>query len=65
MPDRDEDLKLADRALARAVGAARQLSERTGTPFYVLKDGRVVDLNPQPARAYLLREGRKQAKQSE
>lgn len=32
-------------ALKRAAAAARQLSLDTGTPFYVFKDGRVVDLN--------------------
>jgi hypothetical protein len=32
-------------ALKRAAAAARKLSLDTGTPFYVFKDGRVVDLN--------------------
>jgi hypothetical protein len=32
-------------ALKRAAAAARRLSLATGTPFYVFKDGRVVDLN--------------------
>ncbi len=32
-------------ALKRAAAAARQLSLDTGTPFYVFKNGRVVDLN--------------------
>ena len=34
-------------ALRRAAAAARKLSIDTGTPFYVFKDGRVVDLNAQ------------------
>jgi hypothetical protein len=37
--------------LKRAAAKARQLSEETGTPFYVFKDGRIVDLNPQSGRA--------------
>jgi len=32
-------------ALLRAGKAARKLSHETGTPFYVLKDGRIIDLN--------------------
>jgi hypothetical protein len=54
---KDADLKGAIRALERAALRARRLAEETGTPFYVLKDGRVVDLNPQAARACALREG--------
>jgi hypothetical protein len=53
---RDTDLKGAIRALKRAALRARRLAEETGTPFYVLKDGRIVDLNEQAARAYALRE---------
>ncbi len=41
----DHDLMGAKRALERAAAEARRLAEQTGTPFYVLKDGRVVDLN--------------------
>jgi len=41
----DPDLAAALPALRRAAVAARELSIRTGTPFYVMKDGRVVDLN--------------------
>jgi diaminopimelate decarboxylase len=33
--------------MERAAARARQLAEQTGTPLYVLKDGRVVDLNRQ------------------
>jgi hypothetical protein len=38
----------AIQSLQRAAIKARQLAERTKTPFYVFVDGRVVDLNPQP-----------------
>lgn len=41
----DPDLAGALPALRRAAAAARRLSIETGTPFYVLKRGRVVDLN--------------------
>ncbi len=33
------------KALRRAARRARELAERTGTPFYVMKDNRIVDLN--------------------
>jgi hypothetical protein len=53
----DVDMSKAARALGRAATRARELAEQTGTPLYVFKDGRVVDLNPQSG-SYLLREGR-------
>jgi len=31
-------------ALQRAARKARELAEQTGTPFYVLRDGKIVDL---------------------
>ena len=34
----------ADAALRRAAKKARELSERTGTPLWVMKDGKIVDL---------------------
>lgn len=33
-------------ALRRAARAARKLAKRTGTPLYIFRDGRVVDINP-------------------
>ncbi len=53
----DADLSGAGRALERAAARARRLAEQTGTPCYVLREGHVVDLNAQEARAYTLREG--------
>jgi len=41
----DRDLAGALPALRRAAAAARRLSIETGTPFYVLENGRVVDRN--------------------
>ena len=32
-------------ALLRAAKVARRLADETGTPFYVFKEGKVVDLN--------------------
>ena len=53
----DTDMSKAGRALERAAARARQLAEQTGTPLYVFKDGRVMDLNRQPRGSYVLREG--------
>jgi hypothetical protein len=54
----DADMSKAVYALECAAARARQLAEKTGTPLYILKDGRVVDLNRQPGNSYALREGR-------
>jgi hypothetical protein len=35
----------SDAALARAGKQAKKLGARTGTPVYILKDGKIVDLN--------------------
>lgn len=43
--------------LKRAAAWARQLAEQTGTPLYVLKARRIVDLNAHATGAYALREG--------
>jgi diaminopimelate decarboxylase len=39
-----EDAKQTTRALERAARRARELAERTGTPCYVVRDGRIVDV---------------------
>ncbi len=54
----DPDLRGAGRALQRAAAQARRLAEETGTPLYVIRSGRVVDLHVRAAGAYVLREGR-------
>ncbi|MGD0462485.1 MAG: hypothetical protein ABSB74_08355 [Tepidisphaeraceae bacterium] len=52
----DPDVRRELRALRQAARSARRLSQITGTPFIVVKNGRIVDLN----------KGRKQsAKQKE
>ncbi len=47
----DPDIRGVLPALRRAAKAARKLAEDTGTPFYVLKNGRVVNLNPRKRNA--------------
>ena len=42
---RDPDIISSMQALKRAARQARKLSLQMGTPFYVLKNGKIVDLN--------------------
>jgi len=46
----DPDLAGALPALKRAAAAAWRLSVQTGTPFYVMENGRVVNRNPKAKR---------------
>lgn len=41
----DPDIEGSFPALRRAAKAARELSIKTGTPFYVMERGKIVDLN--------------------
>jgi hypothetical protein len=41
----DKETAATLRALRRAARRARELAEKTGTPFYVMKNNRIVDLN--------------------
>ena len=41
---KDPDILAVDAALRRAARRARELGRKTGTPVYVLKNGRIVDL---------------------
>lgn len=41
---KDKDLRGAQAALERAARAALALARSTGTPCYILKDGRIVDI---------------------
>ena len=50
MKSKDADIRGSLPALRRAARAARRLARATGTPFYVLKAGRVVDLNRRAAK---------------
>ena len=54
----DADMAKAGRALERAAARARHLAEQTGTPLYIFKDGRVMNLNRPSGGSYVLREGR-------
>lgn len=42
----DPDIRKSLPALRRASRRARKLAQETGTPVYVLQEGRVVNLNP-------------------
>jgi len=42
----DPDIRASLPALRRAARAAHKLAKATGTPVYVLQNGRVVNLNP-------------------
>jgi hypothetical protein len=53
---RDSDLAKVGPALKRAAAQAKRLALQKGTPFYVWKGGRVVDLNKASAGTYLVRE---------
>ena len=41
---KDPDILAATAALRRAARRAREIGRKTGTPVYVLKNGRIVDL---------------------
>jgi hypothetical protein len=41
----DADIQASYAALKRAAKAARKLSEATATPFYVVRRGRIVNIN--------------------
>ena len=46
MTSSDPDIVASLPALRRAARAACKLAKQTGTPMYVLKAGRVVNINP-------------------
>ena len=46
----DKEAAATLRALRRAARRARELGEKTGTPVYVMKNNRIVDLNPRSLR---------------
>lgn len=46
MSSTDPDIRGSLPAMKRAAKTARKLAKTTGTPVYVLKKGRVVNLNP-------------------
>jgi hypothetical protein len=46
-----EEFAAIDRAFRRAVREAREESIRTGTPFHVWQDGKIIDLNARENRA--------------
>jgi ribosomal protein L39E len=48
---RDPDIRGSLPALKRAARVARKLARDTNTPFWVVKDGRLVNLNPRARNA--------------
>jgi len=61
LQSRDPDILAADAALRRAARQAQALGRRTGTPVYVLKDGRIVDLTREWKKRARTRETPKRA----
>ena len=53
VPVSDSDLAKVGPALKRAAARAKRLAVQSGTPLYVWKAGRVVDLNEQAAEAWM------------
>jgi hypothetical protein len=45
MPSKDPDIIASFAALKRSARRAFKLAKETGTPFYVMKKGKIVDLN--------------------
>ena len=50
MNSKDPDIIASEKALRRAARRALQLGLQTGTPVYVIKKGRIVDLTKQVRR---------------
>jgi len=50
MNSQDPDIISSEKALRRAARRALQLGLQTGTPVYVIKKGKIVDLTKQPRR---------------
>jgi len=44
LKSKDPDVLAVDAAMRRAARRARELGRKTGTPVYVLRKGRIVDL---------------------
>ena len=57
MKSRDADIRGSTAALRRAAQTARRLGRATGTPVYILKAGRVVNLNRRVASGTQKRAG--------
>jgi Fe2+ transport system protein FeoA len=50
MNSKDPGIIASEKALRRAARRALQLGLQTGTPVYVIKKGKIVDLTKQPRR---------------
>jgi hypothetical protein len=47
----DPDIRGSLPAIRRAARRARKLAAQTGTPVYVIREGKVVNVNPKSKRA--------------
>ena len=47
---KDPDIQASGKALRRAARRARELGVQTGTPVYVMQNGRIIDLTRQKQR---------------
>lgn len=47
---KNADIRASVRAMARAARAARKLAEATGTPLYFMRNGKIVNANPNARR---------------
>ncbi len=50
MNSKDPDIIASEKALRRAARRALQLGLQTGTPVYVMENGKIVDLTKQTCR---------------
>jgi len=50
-PTRDPDMLGVLPALRRAARRAKRLAQETGTPFWVMRKGKIVNLTPSPKPA--------------
>jgi hypothetical protein len=60
----DADTRAVWQALKLAAKDARKLAEETGTPFYVVQRGKIVNLNPSKRRRAKVRDARTLTHQS-
>jgi hypothetical protein len=51
MGTRDPDILGSLPAMRRAAKRAKRLAQQTGTPLLVMRNGKIVDLNPSPKPA--------------
>jgi hypothetical protein len=60
-PSRDADVVMSAKALQRAAKRALELGLQTGTPVYVMKQGKIVDLTKEAGK-HFVRGGKSEGK---